>query len=384
MEKKEKKSLIGNKDLFKSDFNNKQYIGKKRNYGIDLFKILSTINVVILHINSHSGLLRLKSDLSKYRLIWLLEIFTFWGVNGFGLISGFVGYKKYKYSNLIYIWIEVFFYSIVISFILLFTNEISYKEVIYSFFPILIKRHWYVNAYFSMYLFLPFINEGIKNINKNILRNIVIFYILFFSFYHIIAKIVKKTEYNFLNNGYSTTWLVILYIIGGFFRKYVINNEKKAKIKYYFFWIFMYLFFSFFTLGVFLKIINFRNYIPNKLFIDYLSPTILFQAISLLMLFSKINVKNIFIQNIINFLNPLNFSVILIHGDLFQTKNKFIRNFFNWIKNYKGGFILFRIYLIGIYIYIISILIDYLRLSLFKLLKIRKFCELIENIKYIS
>lgn len=146
----------------------------------------------------------------------------------------------------------------------------------------------------------------------------------------------------------------------------------------------MYLFFSFFTLGVFLKIINFRNYIPNKLFIDYLSPTILFQAISLLMLFSKINVKNIFIQNIINFLNPLNFSVILIHGDLFQTKNKFIRNFFNWIKNYKGGFILFRIYLIGIYIYIISILIDYLRLSLFKLLKIRKFCELIENIKYIS
>lgn len=171
MEKKEKKSLIGNKDLFKSDFNNKQYIGKKRNYGIDLFKILSTINVVILHINSHSGLLRLKSDLSKYRLIWLLEIFTFWGVNGFGLISGFVGYKKYKYSNLIYIWIEVFFYSIVISFILLFTNEISYKEVIYSFFPILIKRHWYVNAYFSMYLFLPFINEGIKNINKNILRN---------------------------------------------------------------------------------------------------------------------------------------------------------------------------------------------------------------------
>ena len=384
MEKKEKKSLIGNKDLFKSDFNNKQFIKKKRNYGIDLFKILSTINVVILHINSHSGLLRLKSDLSKYRLIWLLEIFTFWGVNGFGLISGFVGYKKYKYSNLIYIWIEVFFYSILISFIFLFINEISYKEVFYSFFPILIKRHWYVNAYFSMYLFLPFINEGIKNLNKNILRNIVIFYILFFSFYHIIAKIVKKTEYNFLNNGYSTTWLVILYIIGGFFRKYVINNEKKAKIKYYFFWIFMYLFFSFFTFGVFLKIINFKNYIPNKLFIDYLSPTILFQAISLLMFFSKINVKNIFMQNIINFLNPLNFSVILIHGDLFKAKNIFIKNFFNWIKNYKGAFILFRIYLIGISIYIISILVDYLRLSLFKLLKIRKFCELIENIKYIS
>ena len=383
MEKKEKKTLIRNKE-FKIEFINKQYLKKNRNYGIDLFKILATINVVILHINKHTGLIRLKSDSSKYRSIWLLEIFAFWAVNGFGLISGFVGYKKYKYSNLIYIWIEVFFYSNLISILLLLTNEISYKQVLFSFFPILIKRHWYVNAYFSMYLFLPFINEGIKNLNKNKLRNIVIFFILFFSFYHIIAKIVKKTEYNFLSNGYSTTWLVILYIIGGFFGKYVINNEKKASIKHYFFWIFMYFFFSFFTLGVFLKIFNFKNYIPNKLFINYLSPTILFQAISLLMFFSKINIKNIFIQNIINFVSPLNFSVILIHGDLFQTKNKFIRNFFNWIKNYKGGFILFRIYLIGIYIYIISILIDYLRLSLFKLLKIRKFCELIENIKYIS
>jgi len=325
MDKKENNSLIGNKELLKTVFNDKkQYIEKKRNYGIDLFKILATINVVILHINKHSGLIKLKSYSSKYKSIWFLEILAYWAVNGFGLISGFVGFKKYRYSNLIYIWIEVLFYSILITIILLFINKISYKEVFYSFFPILAKRQWYVNAYFSMYLFLPFINEGIKNLNKNILRNIVIFFILFFSFYHIIAKIIKKTEYNFLNNGYSTTWLVILYIIGGFFGKYVINSENKVKIKYYIFWIFIYFFLSFFTFRVFLKNKQFKKYIPNNLFIDYLSPTILFQAISLLMFFSKMKVKNIFIQNIINFLSPLNFSVILIHGDLFQTRKIYI------------------------------------------------------------
>lgn len=384
MDKKEENSLIGNKELFKSVFNDKnQYIEKKRKYGIDLFKILATINVVILHINKHSGLIKLKPYSSKYKAIWFLEILAYWAVDGFGLISGYVGYKKYKYSNLIYIWIEVLFYSILVTIILLFINEISYKKIFYCFFPILTNRHWYVNAYFSMYLFLPFINEGIKNLNKNILRNIVIFFILFFSFYHVIAKIIKKTEYNFLNNGYSTTWLVILYIIGGFFGKYVINNEKKAKIKYYIFWIIMYLFLSFFTFKVFLKNNQFKKYIPNNLFIDYLSPTILFQAISLLMLFSKLNVKNIFIQNIINFISPLNFSVILIHGDLFQTRNTFINKFFKWIINYKGSFTLLRIYLIGIFIYIMCVLIDYLRFSLFRLLKIKKLCELIENIKYI-
>ena len=234
-----------------------------------------------------------------------------------------------------------------------------------------------------MYLFLPFINEGIKNLNKNILRNIVIFFILFFSFYNVIAKIIKKTEYNFLNYGYSTTWLIILYIIGAFFGKYVVDCEKISKIEYYFFWIFIYLFFSFFTFGIFMKIIKYKNCIPNNLFIDYLSPTILFQAISLLMFFSKIKVKNIFIQNIINKINSLNFSVILIHGRLLQSKNVFTKTLFNWITNYKGSFTFIRIYLISIIIYIICILFDCLRLSIFRLLKIRKLCESLQNIKYL-
>lgn len=163
----------------------------------------------------------------------------------------------------------------------------------------------------------------------------------------------------------------------------MINNEKNSKIQYYIFWIFIYLFLSFFTFGIFIKIIKYKNFIPNDLFIDYLSPTILFQAISLLMFFSKINVKNIFLKNIINKINPLNFSVILIHGRLLQSKNLFTKALFNWITNYKGSFTFLRIYLISIIIYIICILFDYLRLSIFRLLKIRKFCELLQNIKYI-
>ena len=126
---------------------------KKRNYGIDLFKILATINIVILHINLHSKLINLNPSDKKYREIWSLEIFCYWGVNGFGLISGFVGYKRYKFSNLIYLWFEVLFYSILISIILFLIKEITKKDLYLSFLPILIKRHWYFNAYFSMYFF---------------------------------------------------------------------------------------------------------------------------------------------------------------------------------------------------------------------------------------
>lgn len=153
---------------------------KYRNFGIDLFKMLATINVINLHINLHSRLIKLMPYSSKYISIWSLEILSYWAVNGYGLISGFVGYKNYKFSNLIYIWIEVFYYSFFFSVILFLTKQISKKELLYSLFPILIKRHWYVNAYFIMYLFLPFINNGIKILNKKIFRNSVIFFFFFF------------------------------------------------------------------------------------------------------------------------------------------------------------------------------------------------------------
>lgn len=181
MDKREEKSLIENNVLIFNNLNYIKPIENKRNYGIDIFKILSTINVIILHINKHSDLIFLPPKSSKYRIIWNLEISAYWAVNGFGLISGFINYKKYKFSNLFYIWIEVLFYSVSISFILFMKKEISLNQLLISFFPLLIKRHWYINAYFSMYLFLPFIIEGIKNIKKNIFRNIIIFFCIFFT-----------------------------------------------------------------------------------------------------------------------------------------------------------------------------------------------------------
>ena len=110
MEAIEKNYLKENNHLFKESYSN-----KKRNYGIDLFRILATIKIIILHFNLHGKLFNINHSSHKYKEIWCLEILSYWGVNGFGLISGFVGYKKHKFSNLLYIWIEVFFYSIFIS-----------------------------------------------------------------------------------------------------------------------------------------------------------------------------------------------------------------------------------------------------------------------------
>ena len=182
-----------------------------------------------------------------------------------------------------------------------------------------------------MYLLLPFINEGIKNINKTTFRNIIIFFVLFYSIYQTIAKIFRKNGFMFLNNGYSIMWLIVLYIIGAYFGKYE-KNENKECFCYFLSLSLIYFFSSLITASVYFNIRENNKYIPNKLLINYLSPTILCQAISLLSLFSKLNISNNNCRKIITFFNPLNFGSIIIHGRLFPTKNKITKFLFNPIN----------------------------------------------------
>lgn len=205
---------------------NKQIIN--RNYGIDLLKIISMINIIILHINLFSRKLSLKINNPRTKIIWRIEAMSYWSVNCFGMISGIVGYKKCKFSNLIYLWFQVTFYSVLITIFLYLkkNSQITKQNLLLSLFPILIKRHWYVNAYFSMYLFLPFINNGINYLKKTEFRNLTILFFCFYSLYNIIAVILHKENYHFLNKGYSSIWLMILYIIGAYIGKYLIKKKN--------------------------------------------------------------------------------------------------------------------------------------------------------------
>ena len=133
----------------------------ERNYGIDLLKIIAMINIINLHINLRLSFLKLNAKDPKYKQVYRLEVFSYWPVDAFGLISGIVGFKKYKFSNLIFLYFQYYFYSIISGFYLYYKSLINLEIIFHRFFPIGIKYHWYVNAYFYMYLLFPFINKSI-------------------------------------------------------------------------------------------------------------------------------------------------------------------------------------------------------------------------------
>lgn len=345
-----------------------------RNYGIDLLRMFSMINIIILHINLYSGKLKLPINKSVYRL----EAMSYSAVDCFGLISGIVGYKKYKFSNLIYIWINTSFYSSIISLYLYYINLMNFKNMILSFLPILINRHWYINAYFSLYLFIPLLNLGINILNRKILRNLIFFYILFFSFYYIIGLILigSKNDFIFLREGYSSNWLIILYIIGGYLGKYIIINNNLKSLKYFIICLLIYILSALITSESYFFLISIKSRIYKKtLLYNYLSPTIIFEALSLVIIFSKLSINNKFTIKIISFFTPFTLNITLLHLRLFQ--EKIIS--FNWLNKLKSSIIFVVIFQHGLILYILLGLIDYLRSIIFKILKVKQFCLFIED-----
>ena len=339
----------------------------KRNYGIDLLKIIAMINVINLHINRSSDLLKLDPKDIKFRKIILLDIFSYWPVDAFGLISGLIGFKKYKFSNLIYLWFEYFYYSTFFSLYLYMKSNLDLKTLFLSCLPLGINRLWYLNAYFFMYLLLPFITNSVSLLNIKKYTKLIAIIFFMYSFHHIFIKnILGKTNYNFALNGYSTIWIIQLYIAGSYIGRFFMNKPFLSKTKLFA----LYICTSFFVYGF-----MFYNYKKtrhvNYLFIDYLSPTTIIQSLSLLLLFSDFDISNKYLIKVLLFLNPLNFNVTLIHMRIFSFKTPIKKKFFKYIRILGPKYLFFKIYGISSIIYFLCSFFDYFRHILFKILKIR-------------
>ena len=75
---------------------------------------------------------------------------------------------------------------------------------------------------------------------------------------------LKKTpQYHQLNNGFSALWLIILYIIGSFFGKYIINNNFNENINYFSKWIIFFLSLTIFNYKLHLILIKKKKILGN-------------------------------------------------------------------------------------------------------------------------
>ena len=101
-------------------------------------------------------------------------------------------------------------------------------------------------------------------------------------------------------------------------------------------------------------------------------------SISIIMLFSNINIKNKYILKIIFFFAPLTYGTYLIHNHPL-VRVHIIGKYFSWLINLKLYNLLIIEILCSFTIFLICSLIDFIRLSIFKMLRIKQIINSILN-----
>lgn len=351
---------------------------KERNIGIDLLRIFSMFLITILHVLGEGGVLDATLWMSKqYIMAWTMEIIAFCSVDCFALISGYVGIKsKFRWYKLVSLWIQVFFYSFIITALFFVFNRkcISNALLINALIPVTSELYWYVTAYFGVFLLMPVLNLGIENISEKAAKQFVT---AAFAFFCVLPCIMYQAPYG-LASGASMIWIVILYMLGGFLKKYewLRSLSRKKAI----------LIFAMSTLVVIIYKVTIElgtyrllgHAMGGKTFIQYNSPMILLNAIMLLCIFSKIKVESNFIIKLIISFSAATFGVYLIHVHPLVFDN-IINGFAYRATNYSITGLIGYVLVMSFIIYVVCSCIDIARLRVFKFFGVDKLLKRVDE-----
>lgn len=332
--------------------------------------------IVILHTLGQGGILASVTPNSlQFHIAWILEIICFCAVNIYALISGYVLCDKpFRLYRLINLWFSIVFYTVAITFVsaAMGRNSISVNGILDTLFPISRQQYWYLSSYCGLLLFTPFLNKALAMIEKYEVKKILVPGILVVS----IMPTLFSSDPLSTHVGYSTIWLCILYLVGGWIKKSDITARfKSGKLIT--------------TFGVMVLVTHLSKiiliYVTKNWFgidnecnvlITYISPTIIISSIALFLFF--INVKFTALQmKIIGFFSPMALSVYIIHANPLIW-NHFVKDFAARYVQYDSIVFIILIVVSALTIYLVCSLIDYIRIKIFQLARVKRFSEFLD------
>lgn len=334
----------------------------ERNYGIDLLKIVAMMFICVLHVCNFGGLnFSAASNPYNYRLVMMLKSLTYGALNMYAIISGFVGYnKKFKLSRPLLIWLELIFYTLTSTLLItVFTPSILPENAWFkSIMPVMTREYWYMTAYFGMVVLMPVLNAAVQKASVKTLSFVTLGVLVF---YCTIPTIMNVSVFN-LGSGYSTIWLCVLYVIGG----YLAKLKKKPH--------------PLITLAVFIIMVLITWILKMKdiSLLHYTSPTTVLAAISLVLTFSQIKIKHKIPQKIISFIVPSTLGIFIIHVHTFFWEN-FVKNCAKGYADKNVFYLAVMILLLAAWIFIVCGIVDVVRRGLFWLIHIKPLLQKLDK-----
>ncbi len=353
-----------------------QDVPGKRNYGIDLLRIIAMFYVIVLHSLGMGGVLQASNPGSaQYAVAWFMELSAFCAVNIFALISGYVCYsereKKTNYSNYLMIWLQVVTWGAAVTLLcmLFFPARASKKDLLTVLLPVTNGLYWYFTAYSALVVVMPLLNAGIRRCSVHTLKKL--FVVLFFVF----STFEVVTNRFWMALGNSFLWIAILYVMGAIIKKCGIGSNAKPLPL---------------LLGIVLMTLiswlwklygpefTFLNVtVTRDLFVSYTSPTALLSAIFYFLLFSRLRPGKA-AEKVIAFAAPAAFAAYILNNQMHIWKYGMSHRF-DFLAARSPAVIAAVVLGFSFCFLCVSILLDRIRIALFDLLHVRKAADRVVN-----
>lgn len=351
-------------------------VTNSRNYGVDLLRIVAMFMVLFLHILGNGGILFEVDVLSAHGIVaWFFEMATFSAINCYGIISGYVGVNsRYKYTNLVLLWLQVASYSVLITLIyhLRYPAMVPGANVLKAFFPICNAQYWYVTAYAGMFLLMPLLSSGAKNLSK---KQFKLTLIALFVALSVLPSVFNRDIFATLW-GYSTLWLSFLYLLGAYIKLHgFFKNSVKFSLAVY----------GICTL-ISWAVKLWEEHISTEgkyadlasgFIAQYTSPTMLLSGLALFVVFANISVPK-GLTKAIGVISPCAFGVYIIHAHPLLWDRLITYRYAHYIT-YNPAVMVLLVFLTALAMFAVFSLADFIRLKIFNALRIKQLLLKIEE-----
>lgn len=352
---------------------------KKRNYGIDLLRLVSMFYVIMLHVLGQGGVLSGHLSSAHFFTAWFLETAAYCAVDCFGIISGYVGYRedntRLRISHYLTIWLQVVFYGILLTIIFSFllSGEVGLTKYIKACMPVTLNLHWYFTAYTGLVFMIPILNAAVQEMESSRLKKLTIINILIFSALSTFWISVSGDIF-YLKGGYTFVWLLFLYFLGAAMKKTGLFSSMKRNTGIALI-VILILFSELWSMyGLNIPVLGKLTGRFNL--IAYVSPTILCIAIIHVILFTDMKLSQRMIQ-IVKFAGPGAFAVYLLNTQHYAWQ--YLKDRFVFLCDAPLYQLIFVTIGFSALFVILSVSIDKLRQLLFKTLHIGDLAKKVEE-----
>lgn len=340
----------------------------KREYGIDLLKIMAMTGVIAHHILNAGADIKVDETCQcvggvMYCFEQLWHCLCYCAVDVFVMATGYIMCRLgFKYIRIFKLWRQVVGYSLAICAVALcFGVKVSARDWANACFPILTNQYWFFTQYFALFFTIPFLNRLLDNLSR---RELIILLGTGFGLLSC-AALLAGTDLFVTKWGYCYLWFMYLYILGAAIWKL----ELVQRIRSWLAWTAL-LVGCIVSAGgvigaeVLPKIIGGGARIGDLAY-SYTSPSLVLEAVALFVIFGKLEIKADWFKRVIVFLAPSTFIVYIAHTNGLVRQMVGWKSMFVWLSDFGWGAPIWGSAMYAVLIYIIIAAVDCLRRALF-------------------